>query len=121
MKPSNRPYVICHMVPSVDGRIVTARWSLSAHVYAEYERTARTFGAQAWLIGRISMEPYAGKATVPRRKVRRPIPKCMTPFCRRWKGASLGRAMVANGFTDTQHLDALARAPPSGRARRGLS
>jgi len=27
----------------------------------------------------------------------------------------LGRAMLANGFTDTQHLDAFARAPPRGQ------
>ena len=26
MKRTQRPYVICHMVPSVDGRIVTANW-----------------------------------------------------------------------------------------------
>jgi hypothetical protein len=75
MKPSNRPYVICHMVPSVDGRIVTSRWGLSARVYAEYERTARTFEADSWMIGRVSMEPYAGKARVPARRSGKPIPR----------------------------------------------
>jgi riboflavin biosynthesis pyrimidine reductase len=44
-------------------------------LHTEYERTARTFDADAWMIGRISMEPYAGKATVPRRKVRTAIPR----------------------------------------------
>ena len=57
-----RPYVICHMVPSVDGRIVTGTWRLPRGLLAEYERTGATFGADAWIIGRVSMEPYAGRA-----------------------------------------------------------
>ncbi|MBF5045626.1 RibD family protein [Aggregicoccus sp. 17bor-14] len=74
-RDSQRPYVICHMVPSIDGRIVTRRWDLPASVYEEYEGTAQTFGASAWMIGRISMEPYAGKARVPVRKKGSPIPR----------------------------------------------
>ena len=70
-----RPYVICHMVPSIDGRIVTSRWKLSGTVTSEYEKTAATLDADAWIIGRISMEPYAGKATIPRKKDRKPIPR----------------------------------------------
>jgi 2,5-diamino-6-(ribosylamino)-4(3H)-pyrimidinone 5'-phosphate reductase len=38
----------------------------------EYERTAATVGAGGWIIGRISMEPYAGKARVPARKAGAP-------------------------------------------------
>jgi 2,5-diamino-6-(ribosylamino)-4(3H)-pyrimidinone 5'-phosphate reductase len=70
-----RPYVICHMVPSVDGRIVTKPWDLPETSSGEYERTAKTFGAEAWIIGRVSMEPYAGKTKVPKRKSREPIPR----------------------------------------------
>jgi riboflavin biosynthesis pyrimidine reductase len=64
MANARRPYVICHMGPTVDGRItgISAAKSLTA----AYERTAQTFDADGWLIGRISMEPYAGKARVPR-------------------------------------------------------
>jgi 2,5-diamino-6-(ribosylamino)-4(3H)-pyrimidinone 5'-phosphate reductase len=62
---STRPYVICHMVPSVDGRIVTKAWALPRGLLAEYERTAASFEADAWIIGRISMEPYAGKSKLP--------------------------------------------------------
>jgi 2,5-diamino-6-(ribosylamino)-4(3H)-pyrimidinone 5'-phosphate reductase len=54
------------MVPSIDGRIVTTNWDLPRAGYTEYERTAQTFDADGWIIGRISMEPYAGKARVPR-------------------------------------------------------
>lgn len=66
----NRPYVICHMVPSIDGRIVTDRWNLGKNGLAAYESVAETFDADAWIIGRISMEPYAGKARIPQRKTR---------------------------------------------------
>jgi len=67
-----RPYVICHMCPSIDGRIVTRDWDVP-NATREYERTAATFDADAWIIGRISMEPYAGKARVPKRKNGTPI------------------------------------------------
>lgn len=74
MRHSDRPYVICHMLPSVDGRIVLRDWKIP-NATKEYERTAATFDADAWIIGRVSMEPYAGKARVPRRKGREPIPR----------------------------------------------
>lgn len=67
-----RPYVICHMLPSIDGRIVTKNWNLPVAT-REYERTAEKFDADAWIIGRVSMEPYAGKSRVPKRKSREPI------------------------------------------------
>src|ERR687888_1398096 len=62
---SDRPCAICHMVPSVDGRIVTRDWPLPSGLTAEYERTAASLGGDAWIIGRVSMEPYAGSAKVP--------------------------------------------------------
>lgn len=72
MRTANRPYVICHMLPSLDGRIVLRDWNVP-DATREYERTAGTFDADAWIIGRISMEPYAGKTRVPKRKDREPI------------------------------------------------
>jgi len=74
MSTAARPTVICHMMPSIDGRIVVRDWNVP-NTTREYERTAATFDADAWIIGRISMEPYAGKARVPRRKNREPIPR----------------------------------------------
>jgi 2,5-diamino-6-(ribosylamino)-4(3H)-pyrimidinone 5'-phosphate reductase len=70
-----RPYVICHMTPSVDGRIVTTSWDVPRAVYSEYERLAGTFDADGWIIGRISMEPYAGKTKIPRGGAKEPIPR----------------------------------------------
>jgi riboflavin biosynthesis pyrimidine reductase len=63
------------MGPSIDGRIITTNWGSLPHLTAEYERTARTFDADAWIIGRVSMEPYAGKTKVPRGKAKQRIPR----------------------------------------------
>ncbi len=67
-RASARPHVICHMAPSVDGRIVVNGWPRRRELISEYERTAASLRGDAWIIGRISMEPYAGKARVPRGK-----------------------------------------------------
>lgn len=60
-----KPHVICHMVSSVDGRIVADRWPDIGELTKAYERTAAKLNGDAWIIGRVSMEPYAGKAKVP--------------------------------------------------------
>ena len=61
-----RPYVICHMTPSIDGKIVPKNWPSLKIVSAAYERTATTLDADAWIVGRVSMAPYAGKSRVRR-------------------------------------------------------
>lgn len=73
MRKTERPYVICHMAPSLDGRI-TGMGSVR-NITTAYEESAQIFNAGAWIIGRVSMEPYAGKSKVPRRKVRTGIPR----------------------------------------------
>ena len=75
LQRTKRPRVICHMAPSVDGRIVTERWDVAQTLHREYERTAQSFDADAWIIGRVSMEPYAGKARLPKRRSREPLPR----------------------------------------------
>ena len=72
---TKRPYVICHMTPSIDGKIVSWNWPSIKVASAEYERTAETFEADAWIIGRVSMAPYAGTSRVPRRRSKRRIPR----------------------------------------------
>lgn len=50
-----KPHVICHMMASLDGRIITKRWGANTSTKA-YETTAAHFDAQAWLCGRVTME-----------------------------------------------------------------
>ncbi len=58
-----KPYVICHMCTTIDGRILTDRWpalpgrSNPAHLF---ERTADSFGIDAWLVGTTTMREFAG-------------------------------------------------------------
>ncbi len=103
-----RPYVICHMVPSVDGRIVTRAWRLPRGFVAEYERTGSSFDADAWIIGRISMEPYAGRAALPARSGGERIPR--TDFVARSDAPSYaiavdprGRLRWESGSIDEEH------------------
>ena len=60
---TRRPRVICHMSTSVDGRIVVDGWpdSVSSNVRREYEELHASYGAEAWMCGRVSMEPFAGR------------------------------------------------------------
>ena len=44
--------VVCHMMGSVDGRILTERWSLSAAGEAQYEAVHALHRADAWMCGR---------------------------------------------------------------------
>ncbi len=48
------------MIATIDGRIVADRWPAFADFRGEYESTASTYGAEAWMCGRITMEPMAG-------------------------------------------------------------
>jgi riboflavin biosynthesis pyrimidine reductase len=55
-----RPRVICHMISTIDGRIVADHWPDIGEGRREYERTASTFAADGWICGRVTMEPFAG-------------------------------------------------------------
>ena len=95
MNRAKRPYVICHMTPSIDGRIVTTHWKLPPRVFAEYDRTAETLGADAWMIGRVSMEPYAGKTRIPKRRRAVRVPR--TDFIARHDAESYAIALDPSG------------------------
>ncbi|GAC1344246.1 MAG: RibD family protein [Myxococcales bacterium] len=112
MPPRQRPTVICHMTPSIDGRIVTRRWPRSRAALGEYERTAGTFEADGWIIGRISMEPYAGKARIPARRTRKPLAR--TDFVARRDAPSYaialdpsGKLRWESGMIDAEHAIAV--------------
>jgi len=44
------------MMSSLDGRIIVQRWGQNPPGRADYETTANTYDAQAWLCGRVTME-----------------------------------------------------------------
>jgi riboflavin biosynthesis pyrimidine reductase len=59
-----KPYVICHMCTTIDGRILTDRWprlpgkSSGAKLF---ESTADSFGIGAWMVGTTTMQEFAGR------------------------------------------------------------
>ena len=61
--PSRRPRVICHMMTSLDGRIVTDGWPLSADGRRQYEQVHEHYGAEGWLCGRVTMEQHFAQGT----------------------------------------------------------
>lgn len=55
-----RPYVICHMLGSVDGRIKQNIWGFKDH-HKYFEEPASKIKADAWLVGRITMQEFSSK------------------------------------------------------------
>src|SRR6187401_3260056 len=53
----NKPYVICHMASSVDGRIIAENWGDKLDQFGGlYEDCHNSFDSQAWMVGRVTME-----------------------------------------------------------------
>lgn len=58
-----RPRVVCHMMVSVDGRIVTEGWPLSPEGRRQYEQVHATYEADGWVCGRVTMEEHFAAGT----------------------------------------------------------
>jgi 2,5-diamino-6-(ribosylamino)-4(3H)-pyrimidinone 5'-phosphate reductase len=65
MSALQKPHVICHMMSSLDGRIIVQRWGPDVPGRDDYEATAATFDAQAWMCGRVTMEKDFTKGRQP--------------------------------------------------------
>lgn len=65
---SSRPRVICHMMASVDGRIVVDGWPLPDEARRHYEQVHAGYDPDGWICGRVTMEPFA-RATRPEHEV----------------------------------------------------
>ncbi|HEY0612824.1 MAG TPA: dihydrofolate reductase family protein [Chitinophaga sp.] len=69
-----KPYIICHMLCSIDGRIQTDRWN-QGNGFEHYEKTGKLEKADGWMCGRITMEQHFA--------ARRPeLPSVATPVAR---------------------------------------
>ena len=61
-----KPYVICHMNASVDGRILGSRWRPAENRMAGlFERLHAQLGGGSWLIGRVTGSEYAKAEAYP--------------------------------------------------------
>lgn len=68
---SNRPYIICHMASSIDGKIDGPALRKIMRP-GEYEALHKSFGGDAWICGRTTMqqhfaekEPFVSKTNTP--------------------------------------------------------
>lgn len=60
-----KPYVICHMVSSLDGRILGSRWRPQGIDSGRlFERLHDEIGGDAWLVGRVTGQEFA-RASAP--------------------------------------------------------
>ncbi|WP_420127381.1 dihydrofolate reductase family protein [Longimicrobium sp.] len=55
---SRRPRVICHMMSSLDGRIVTDGWPQSEEGRRQYELVHESYEPDGWICGRVTMEQH---------------------------------------------------------------
>ena len=64
-KTAPRPHVTCHMLGSVDGRIVQKIWALKDSA-RYFEETAEKIKVDAWVVGRTTMQEFSSKKQRPR-------------------------------------------------------
>ena len=103
------PRVICHMMSSLDGRTILSRWGQSPNTQ-EYETTAATFEAEAWMCGRVTMEKDFTKGLAPDlQAVAAPLDR--TDFVADYAGDSFAIAVDAHGklgwksaYIDEDHI-----------------
>jgi riboflavin biosynthesis pyrimidine reductase len=61
-----KPHVICHMVSSVDGRILSSRWRpKGAQSAGLFERLHDQLEGDAWLVGRVTGQEFAKRDAYP--------------------------------------------------------
>ncbi|WP_345256026.1 RibD family protein [Flaviaesturariibacter amylovorans] len=69
-----KPHVICHMLGSVDGRIKQDIWGYKDPA-KYFEEPASKIKADAWLVGRVTMQEFSSKKPRPAMKSTVRIPK----------------------------------------------
>lgn len=68
---SMHPYIICHMISSIDGRIVTDRWTVPVDgldrdtLINQYFDIEKLYDADGWIIGRSTASEHFVKAAEP--------------------------------------------------------
>jgi 2,5-diamino-6-(ribosylamino)-4(3H)-pyrimidinone 5'-phosphate reductase len=103
-----RPYVICHMMGTLDGRILADRWPLKNPSHY-FEDQAAKIKADAWLVGRVTMQEFSSKRAHPKRKGTFRVPK--TDFVGDPTAKSYAVAIDPSGkcrwdknYTTTEHV-----------------
>lgn len=125
-----RPAITCHMIASLDGRLLTGRWPASEDtLHRLYEGAAQRLGADGWIVGRRTMQDFMpsaepatgpacpGRADLIADRAGRPLAIC---FDRK------GKLRPESGDLDGDHLvlvlsDEVSQAHAETLAARGVS
>ena len=94
-----RPYVICHMMSSVDGKILSTNWrdeELTKTFASYFEKYHLTFPSQAWMCGRITMERDFSNGVQPELQAA-PHPIAREPFIGDKNATSFAIAVDSHG------------------------
>ncbi len=102
-----KPYVICHMVCSVDGRILGQRWKSGGSAKV-FEDTAATIDSQGWIVGRKTMAEFCSKKPRRKRRGHFNVPKTdyVAPHTQKTFAVGLdpsGKLHWETGNVDTEH------------------
>ena len=90
-----KPHVICHMVASIDGRILHSRWRPKVAGSGDlFERLHVKLGGDAWLVGRVTGQEFAKGKSYPDR-ADRTYPR--EPWFARRDAAAWGIVLDARG------------------------
>jgi len=98
--PQDRPYVLCHMTSSLDGRIKVRRWT-NLDADGHYESVHKRLEGDAWMCGRVTMQGYADSArplAEPPSDDGEPVPR--TDHVARADAAGYAVALDAHGRLD---------------------
>ncbi|ULQ57456.1 RibD family protein [Flavihumibacter rivuli] len=103
-----KPYVICHSLGSVDGKIKQDIWGYSDH-HKYFEEPAAKIKADAWLVGRVTMQEFCSKKKHPLKKGRLNIPK--TDYVAQYKTKTFavvidpsGKCQWDTNMVSTEHV-----------------
>lgn len=72
-----KPYIVCHMMSSLDGHALTDGWDRAFKKAAGdlYEKLAQTFEFDAWICGRVTMQEIAHDEGYPTGLAKSSIPR----------------------------------------------
>lgn len=102
-----KPYVICHMMSSIDGHALTDGWDRPFKKAAGdlYEKLAQTFAFDGWICGRATMQEIAHGDDYPKGLAKAPIPR--TPYFARRDADTYAIAIDGHGKVAWKRNEAL--------------
>lgn len=89
-----KPYVICHTFASIDGRIKQTIWGYKDH-HKYFEEPAAKIKADAWLVGRVTMQEFSSKKKHDLSKYKGTVPR--TDFVANYKAKTFAVAIDPSG------------------------